>query len=82
MANSVRCNTQNSWAGIADKIAGTDVRKDLADKQVVALIAYLDRMGTDLCVTPEAVETTEAGDEEPAESEAVDEKTLVEYMAN
>ncbi|MHB8897761.1 MAG: cytochrome-c oxidase, cbb3-type subunit I [Thermoguttaceae bacterium] len=38
---------------VADKIAGSDGRTDLADKQVVALIAYLDRLGKDLFAPPE-----------------------------
>ena len=39
---------------IADKIAEAGGRGDLADKQVVALIAYVDRLGVDLFATPEA----------------------------
>jgi cytochrome c oxidase cbb3-type subunit I/II len=60
---------------IADKIAGNDGRTDLADKQVVALIAYLDRLGTDLFAPPAAAEAAapEEGSspqEEPDESDA------------
>jgi cytochrome c oxidase cbb3-type subunit I/II len=54
---------------IADKIAGTEGRKDLADKQVVALIAYIDRLGTDLFATPEQVEEVAVVSEEVTDSE-------------
>ena len=57
---------------IADKIAGTEGRTDLADKQVVALIAYLDRMGTDLFATPEQEETPEPTKEASEESTETD----------
>jgi cytochrome c oxidase cbb3-type subunit I/II len=45
---------------IADKIKQEKGPAELADKEVVALIAYLDRLGTDLFATPPAAETDAA----------------------
>jgi len=61
---------------VADQIEGTEGTSGLADKQVVALIAYIDRLGTDLFATPEAEtpsepnEPTAAAPEEEAEPPA------------
>ena len=42
-------------------------RHDLADKQVIALVAYLQRVGTDLFKTPDSSSGGAAPEEEPAE---------------
>ena len=48
---------RNQAREIATKIAAGQGTTGLEDKQVVALIAYLDRLGRDLFATPPAKET-------------------------
>ena len=48
---------QNQAREIGTKIAADQGPPGLEDKQAVALIAYLDRLGRDLFATPPAKET-------------------------
>lgn len=54
---------------IADEIAAQDGPKGLEDKQVVALIAYLQRLGTDIFKTPETPADGATKDDAAADNE-------------
>ena len=49
-----RCDraAKTQAAEIAAKVVGGGGPKNLEDKQVIALVAYLDRLGKDLFATP------------------------------
>lgn len=53
---------------IADEIVSSDGPSGLEGKQIIALIAYLQRMGTDIDKPPPVAAATEAGTDAPTEA--------------
>ena len=54
-ADKAVADLQKQAQGVADRLALDGIRQEnLADKEIVALIAYLQRLGTDIKPKPQA----------------------------